>query len=186
VKLRPGIEYKPDGTNDIGDCSASLTTWTIQLSTLEARAAEHDRYSSELLLQVADPLKNIAARYEEIRKSHAEYALKLEKERDISYGELKKIKGRYDGACQEVENRRKKIEPSFEHGKNKAQNAYQQQLMDMHNVKVWDLQRRLFSSVLTILEYIHHRDQCYEQAEGEVLSSVRSRPVRRKNACSAS
>ena len=116
--------------------SASITTWTAQLSTLESRAAEHDRYASELALQVADPLKNLAARYEELRKSHAEYAAKLERERDVSYGDLKKTKGRYDGACQEVENRRKKTESSFDHGKNKAQNAYQQQLMDMHNVKV--------------------------------------------------
>ena len=84
-------------------------------------------------------MKNIAARYEEIRKSHAEYALKLEKERDISYGELKKLKGKYDGSCQEVENRRKKIDSSFDHGKNKAQNAYQQQLTEMHNVKVSEL-----------------------------------------------
>lgn len=87
-------------------------------------------------MQIADPLKNIAARYEEIRKSHAEYAAKLEKERDISYSELKKTKGRYDGACQEVENRRKKIESSFDYGKQKAQMAYQQQVAEMRNVKV--------------------------------------------------
>ncbi len=118
------------------DSSASLTTWSTQLSTLESRAAEHDRYSSELLLQVADPLKNIAVKYEEIRKSHAEFAAKLEKERDMSYSELRKTKGRYDGVCQEVENRRKKIESSFDYGKQKAQTAYNQQLADMRNVKV--------------------------------------------------
>lgn len=116
--------------------SASLTTWTTQLSTVEATAAEHDRYSSELLLQVAEPLKALAAQYEELRKSHAEYAGKLERERDVSYGDLKKQKGRYDGACQEVENRRKKTESSFDHGKTKAYNAYQQQIVEMHNVKV--------------------------------------------------
>lgn len=116
--------------------SASMTTWTAQLSTLESRAAEHDRHASELILQVADPLKNLAARYEELRKSHAEYATKLERERDLSYNDLKKTKGRYDGACQEVENKRKKIESSFDHSKPKAQNMYQQQVMDMHNVKV--------------------------------------------------
>ena len=65
-----------------------------------------------------------------------EYAAKLERERDISYGDLKKQKGRYDAACQEVENRRKKTESSFDHGKTKAQNAYQQQIVEMHNVKV--------------------------------------------------
>lgn len=116
--------------------SASLTTWTKQLSTLEAIAADHDRYSSELILQIADPLKNVATRFEELRKSHAEYASKLERERDNAYGDLKKIKGRYDGTCQEVENRRKKTESSFEHGKGKAQTAYQQQISEMHNVKV--------------------------------------------------
>lgn len=115
--------------------SASLTTWTTQLTTLESRAAEHDRYSSELILHIAEPLKNLAVSYEELRKSHAEYAAKLERERDASYGDLKKTKGRYDGACQEVENRRKKTESSFDHGKSKAQAAYQQQLMEMHNVK---------------------------------------------------
>ena len=112
-----------------------MTTWTTQLSTLEARAAEHDRYSTELQLQIADPLKTLAARYEELRKSHAEYAARLERERDVLYGDLKKTKGRYDGACQEVENRRKKTESSFDHGKSKAQTAYQQQLMEMRNVK---------------------------------------------------
>lgn len=66
--------------------SASLTTWTTQLSTLEKRAAEHDRYASELLVQISDPLKDIAARYEELRKSHADFAMKLESERDASYG----------------------------------------------------------------------------------------------------
>ena len=112
-----------------------MTTWTTQLSTLEARAAEHDRYSAELQLQIADPLKTLAVRYEELRKSHAEYAARLERERDTSYGDLKKTKSRYDGACQEVENRRKKTESSFDHGKSKAQTAYQQQLVEMRNVK---------------------------------------------------
>lgn len=116
--------------------SASIIAWTAQLSTLESRAAEHDRYATELILQVADPLKNLAVRYEELRKSHAEYAAKLERERESSYSDLKKTKGRYDGACQEVENRRKKTESSFDHSKPKAQNAYQQQVADMHNVKV--------------------------------------------------
>ena len=67
--------------------SASLTTWTTQLSTLEKRAAEHDRYAAELLVQISEPLKNIALRYEELRKSHADFATKLESERDASYGE---------------------------------------------------------------------------------------------------
>ena len=54
----------------------------------------------------------------------------------MSYGDLKKQKGRYDGACQEVENRRKRTETSFDHSRTKAQNAYQQQIVEMHNFKV--------------------------------------------------
>ncbi|KAK5112837.1 Protein BZZ1, partial [Cryomyces antarcticus] len=115
--------------------SASMTTWSVQLNTLESRAAEHDRFSAQLLSNLAEPLKTLGARYEELRKHHAEYAAKLEKERDSSYAELKKTKGRYDSVCQEVENRRKKIDSSFDHGKTKAQNAYQQQQSDMRNVK---------------------------------------------------
>jgi len=135
--------------------SASLTTWTTQLSTLESRAAEHDRFSSELVLQIADPLKQLASRYEELRKSHADYAARLEKERDGSYGDLRKAKSRYDGVCQEVENRRKRIETSFDHGKQKAQNAYQQQILDMHNVKVGVLTNSVDYSHELIRSRIH-------------------------------
>lgn len=130
---------------------------------MEARAADHDRYSSELISQVADPLKSAASRYEDLRKSHTDFAAKLERERDGSYGDLKKIKGKYDGTCQEVENRRKKTESSFDYGKNKAQAAYQQQVSEMHNVKA----SHVFvipCPALTEIEYIPNYDQCHEQA----------------------
>ncbi|OQE37106.1 hypothetical protein PENCOP_c010G00878 [Penicillium coprophilum] len=81
--------------------SASLTTWTTQLNAVESHAAERDKFASELVVQVADPLKQAAAQYEEIRKCHVEYHGKLEKEREAAYGDLKKAKGKYDGACQE-------------------------------------------------------------------------------------
>lgn len=116
--------------------SASLTTWTTQLNAVESHAAERDKFATELVGHVADPLKHAAAQFEEIRKCHAEYHTKLEKERDASYGELKKAKGKYDGACQEVESRRKKTESSFDHGKVKAQSAYHQQILEMNNYKV--------------------------------------------------
>jgi formin-binding protein 1 len=115
--------------------SASLTTWTTQLSTLEARAAEHEKFGLELNVQVAKALEVYRSRYEDLRKSHAEYQTKLLKERDSSYHELKKTKGKYDSICQEVENRRKKTESAFDYGKQKAQNAYQQHLVEMHNQK---------------------------------------------------
>ena len=117
------------------DSSASLITWTTQLTTVESRAAEHDRFGNELITNLADPLRVLGTRYEELRKRHAEYADKLEKERDSTYGDLRKMKGKYDAACQEVENKRKKSESAFDYSKTKAQNAYQQQILDMHNVK---------------------------------------------------
>jgi len=113
-----------------------MTTWGVQLTTLESRAAEHDQFAGQLIANLADPLKNLAARYEELRKYHVEYAGKLEKERDSTYGDLRKMKGKYDSVCQEVENRRKKIDSSFDHGKQKARNAFEQQQLEMRNVKV--------------------------------------------------
>lgn len=115
--------------------SASLTTWTHQLNAVEAHATERDKFATDLIAQVAEPLKHAAVQYEEIRKCHVDYHGKLEKERDSSYGDLKKAKGKYDGACQEVESRRKKMESAFDHGKAKAQTAYQQQILEMNNYK---------------------------------------------------
>ena len=113
--------------------SASLTTWKTQLTTLESRADEHERYANELITKVADPLKFYAAKFEELRKRHVEYADKLETERDSSYAGLRKTKGKYDSVCQEVESKRKKTESAFD--KAKAQSNYQQQIFEMNNMK---------------------------------------------------
>ncbi|KAL2134281.1 hypothetical protein VTI74DRAFT_538 [Chaetomium olivicolor] len=113
--------------------SASLTTWTTHLTTLEARADEHERYANDLIGKVAEPLKHMSIRFEELRKRHADYAEKLERERDASYADLRKMKAKYDAACQEVEVKRKKTESSFD--KAKAQSNFQQQILEMNNVK---------------------------------------------------
>lgn len=113
-----------------------MTTWGTQLTAVESHATERDRFANDLIIQLAEPLKQVAGQYDELRKAHVEFHAKLEKERDATYSDLKKVKGKYDGACQEVENRRKKMESSFDHGKPKAQAAYQQQILEMNNVKV--------------------------------------------------
>ena len=115
--------------------SASLTTWTTQLTTLEGRAAEHEKLGQDLINLVATPLEYNQKRFEELRKSHSDYQTKLLKERDASYGDLKKLKGKYDTVCQDVENKRKKTESSYDFSKSKAASSYNQQLMEMHNVK---------------------------------------------------
>ncbi len=113
--------------------SASLTTWTTHLTTLESRADEHERYGNDLVGRVAEPLKQMSMRFEELRKRHADYAERLEKDRDASYADLRKTKGKYDAVCQEVESKRKKTESSFD--KAKAQSGFQQQILEMNNVK---------------------------------------------------
>jgi hypothetical protein len=109
-----------------------MATWTTQLNTLEQRSNEHNSFGDLLIKNLADPLKTQCSRYEELRKAHAEYHAKLEKERDSSYADLKKMKAKYDAACQDVENKRKKSDSG-----GKGQIAYQQQLSEMNNVKVY-------------------------------------------------
>jgi len=113
--------------------NASLTIWNTHLTTLEARADEHEQYGNELIHKVADPLKYYATKFEELRKRHSEYAAKLDAEREASYSDLRKVKAKYDAVCQEVESKRKKSESSFD--KAKAQSNYQQQLHEMNNSK---------------------------------------------------
>lgn len=113
--------------------SASLTTWTTQLTTLESRAEQHDKHANNLVSQVAEPLKYLGTRFDELRKRHVEYADKLEREREAQYADLRKVKAKYDATCQEVESKRKKAESSYD--KAKAQSAYQQHIHDMNNAK---------------------------------------------------
>lgn len=110
-----------------------MTTWGVQLTTLESRAGEHDRFGNELLSQLAEPLRVLGARCEDVRKQHAEFAAKLEKERDTTYGDLRKTKGKYDSECQDVEKSRKKIDA--DHASQKNQSAHQMQLANMQNAK---------------------------------------------------
>ncbi|KAH6986226.1 hypothetical protein BKA56DRAFT_630465 [Ilyonectria sp. MPI-CAGE-AT-0026] len=142
--------------------SASLTTWTTQLTTLESRASEHDRYANNLISQVAEPLKFFGGRCEELRKRHAEYAEKLERERETSYADLRKNKGKYDAVCQEVEAKRKKSESHYD--KAKAQSAYQQQVFEMNNAKN--------SYIIAINVTNKQKERYYHEYIPEVMDSL--------------
>ncbi|POS83656.1 hypothetical protein EPUL_005158, partial [Erysiphe pulchra] len=145
--------------------NASLMTWTKQLNTVESQAAEHERYSTELVTELADPLKILGTRYEDLRKRHADHAAKLEAERDAAFNDLRKVKSKYDNSCQELENKRKKVESSFDFSKVKAQNAYQQQVLDMHNVK---------NSYLIAINVANaHKERYYAEYIPELLDSLR-------------
>lgn len=144
--------------------SASMTTWTVQLTTLESRANEHDQFATQLISHVAEPLKHAQTRYEELRKSHAEYASKLEKERDSAYADLRKTKGKYDSVCQDVENKRKKMDSAFDMSKQKARSAYAQQEAEMRNVKN--------TYLLNINVTNKQKERYYEEYVPELLDSL--------------
>ncbi|KAJ6779515.1 hypothetical protein PWT90_06366 [Aphanocladium album] len=142
--------------------SASITTWATQLTTIESRAAEHDTYANNLIAQVAEPLKYYGARFEELRKRHSDYADHLTAERDASYEHLRKIKGKYDTTCQELEARRKKSESSYD--KAKAQSAFQQQLIEMNNAKN--------TYLITINVTNKQKELYYHEYVPEVMDSI--------------
>ncbi|CAD6500974.1 BgTH12-06675 [Blumeria graminis f. sp. triticale] len=144
--------------------SKSLITWATQLNTVESRAAEHDRFSTELITRLADPLKILGVRFEDMRKRYAEYAGKLEAERELASNELRKMKLKYDNSCQEVESKRKKTETSSEHSRLKAQNAYHQQIVEMHNAK---------NSYLIAINVLNaHNDKYYHEYVPQLLDSL--------------
>lgn len=144
------------------NCSASVTTWSTQLTTLESRASEHDRYANNLISQVAEPLKYFGTRFEELRKRHNEYADKLEKEREASYADLGKVKGKYDTTCSELEAKRKKAETHYD--KTKTQNAYQQQIFEMNNAKN--------SYLIAIRVTNKQKEKYYHEYVPEVMDSL--------------
>ncbi|KAJ4409352.1 Protein BZZ1 [Didymella pomorum] len=157
--------------------SASMTTWGVQLNTLEQRATEHDQFAMALISQLADPLKTLATRTEELRKLHGDYAAKLEKERDGQYAELRKTKGKYDSVCQEVESRRKKVDGAFDHGKNKARNAFEQQQVEMRNVKN--------TYLITINVTNKQKEMYYHEYVPELLDSMQDLSETRVNKLNA-
>jgi len=113
-----------------------MTTWAFQLTTLEKTASEHEHYAKDLLSKVAEPLKVLNTELEQLRKVHGNVDTELEREWDVSHQELKKVKSKYDNVCQEVENKRKKQDATFEFERTKATAAFQQHQEDMRNAKV--------------------------------------------------
>lgn len=99
-------------------------------------AKEHDQYSTALSAQVADTLKSIAARYDDFRKRHESLNAKILAERDGVYSDLKKTKASYDSECKGVEEKRARVDKSFDSGRAKAEKSYQAELTEMNNFKV--------------------------------------------------
>lgn len=113
-----------------------MTTWTTILTTTEYVSKEHDNFATCLSNAVCDSLKSIATRYEDYRKRHESFAAKLLAESDSVYSDLKKSKDSYDATCRVVEEKRAKVDKSYDAAKPKAEKSYQAQLAEMNNVKV--------------------------------------------------
>ncbi|KAF8429220.1 hypothetical protein EV426DRAFT_673363, partial [Tirmania nivea] len=144
--------------------SASLVTWTSILNSTEVLSKEHETLSSELLNQVAEPLKDISTKYEDFRKRHEALAVKLQQERDSVYSDLKKAKEKYDMQCKEVESARVKVEKSYDASKNKAEKAKQQELLDMNNVKN--------TYLIAINVTNRHKEKYFHEDMPELLNSL--------------
>lgn len=113
-----------------------MTTWTTILTTTESLSAEHDAFSVALTNQVADTLKQIGVRYDDFRQRYEKLVGKLETERDSVYSDLKKSKSAYDAECKNVEERRKKVDNSYDSSKLKAEKAFRAEQGEMYNAKV--------------------------------------------------
>ncbi|KAG5439786.1 hypothetical protein PCANB_000068 [Pneumocystis canis] len=115
--------------------SASVTTWEYILNHTEDLAKERQIFSEELQTQVADNLRALAIKTDDLRKKHVVFSEKLLEDREKVYLELKKSKLKYDEHCYLVENSRQKHEKSCEENKAKAKKIYHQNILDMNNAK---------------------------------------------------
>ncbi|GAO52352.1 hypothetical protein G7K_6430-t1 [Saitoella complicata NRRL Y-17804] len=113
--------------------SATMTTWTNILGEVENLARERGRLSEELSLQIAEGLKGVQLKSEDMRKKHVTFAEKLLEDRDKIYSDLKKAKAKYDECCQSVESARRKQETATDSAK--AQKHFHQYSLDMNNAK---------------------------------------------------
>jgi formin-binding protein 1 len=119
--------------------SASLTTWTTILDDLENLSKEREMLANSFNAQVADPIRNLQVRCDDLRKKHVDFAEQLEEERDKVYKDLKECKKAYDARCETLENRRSKKERAYDGEKSKASSSYEKHLHEANNAKVHTL-----------------------------------------------
>ncbi|KAI5786205.1 hypothetical protein FPQ18DRAFT_349328 [Pyronema domesticum] len=144
--------------------SASLTTWTTILNTTELLATEHDTLSNSLTTEVADTLKSLSTRYDDYRKRHESLAQKLLSERDGVYSDLNKCKSKYDSECKDVEEKRQKVDKSYDSSKTKAQKSYQNELVEMNNVKN--------TYILQIAAANRHKQRYFHEDLPDIINSL--------------
>ncbi|KAG0256464.1 hypothetical protein DFQ27_005706 [Actinomortierella ambigua] len=126
-----------DWDHDAGTEGATAwRAWAAILNETESMARDRHVYSESLLATVVEPLKNMAAKKEEARKKHVQFAQKLMTERDKSSQERDKAKAKYDTSCEEVDSAKQKQERAYdERNQEKLKRSYYQDILDMNNNK---------------------------------------------------
>ncbi|KAG0367239.1 hypothetical protein BGZ54_004196, partial [Gamsiella multidivaricata] len=161
----PASPIEPDFDPSISDGTTASRAWTSILNDTEAMSRDRQLFSEALISKVHDPLKVLAAKKDEARKKHIQFAQKLLSERDRSAQERDKAKSKYDASCEEVESSKQKQERAYdEKNQEKLKRSYYQDILDMNNNKN--------SYVLALQVLNTHRRKYYEQDVPE-LSDVK-------------
>ncbi|RIA98362.1 hypothetical protein C1645_731713 [Glomus cerebriforme] len=127
---------KENDAEDNVESSTFLKAWSIILEETENIAKERAKFSETLSTNVMEKVKTVAAKKEEIRKKHMEFAQKLVADRDKVYAERKKVKARYDECCMEVQNSQQKLDRSSDDKVlEKLKNQKIQDIIEMNNNK---------------------------------------------------
>ncbi|KAF9933739.1 hypothetical protein FBU30_004540 [Linnemannia zychae] len=163
----PASPLEPDFDASLPDGTTTSRAWASILSDTEALARDRHLFSENLVSQIYDPLKVLAAKKDEARKKHVQFAQKLLTERDKSSQERDKAKAKYDTSCEEVESSKQKQERAFdEKNQEKLKRSYYQDILDMNNNKN--------SYVLALQVLNTHRRKYFEQDLPELSNNMQA------------
>ncbi|KAF9971625.1 hypothetical protein BGZ73_005417 [Actinomortierella ambigua] len=157
-----------DWDQDAGaDGVTASRAWAAILNETESMAKDRHVYSESLLATVVEPLKNLAAKKDEARKKHVQFAQKLLTERDKSAQERDKAKAKYDTSCEEVDAAKQKQERAYdEKNQERLKRSYYQDILDMNNNKN--------SYILSLAVLNAHRKKYYEQDLPELSDNMQA------------
>ncbi|KAJ7021586.1 hypothetical protein C8F04DRAFT_1140261 [Mycena alexandri] len=106
------------------------------ISSMANTAQDHVNLADALNNQVADVLKGVERKNEELKKKEMVFFQRLLTERDRAYGDRLKAKQKYDDECSEVESaRQKQVRAADDRHADRAAKQAEQQRTDMLNSK---------------------------------------------------
>ncbi|KZP33431.1 hypothetical protein FIBSPDRAFT_810692 [Athelia psychrophila] len=105
------------------------------IASMTLAAQDHVTLADALTSQVTEVLRVIGSKSEETKRKQMVYYQKLLSDRDRTYSERTKTKGKYDEECIEVEAYRSKQSHSSDKHADRAAKQFEQQEIDMQNSK---------------------------------------------------